>query len=65
MSNKKYSVRAECPQCACGSTSHLTPEVLRSKFIGNEKEVDVLCPMCGAKHKGELVEGEETEQGGK
>jgi len=39
--------------------SQLSPEVLREKFIGDEKEIDVLCPMCGTKHKGELHEQEE------
>ena len=38
MSKKKYKVRAECPQCACGTVSHLSPETLREKFIGDEKE---------------------------
>lgn len=59
MSKKKYKVRAECPACACGSVSHLNPEILREKFIGDEKEIDVLCPMCGTKHKGELLEDTE------
>ena len=60
MSDKKYRVRAECPQCACGSISHLSPKVLREKFIGDEKEIDILCPLCGTKHKGvvEEIEGE-------
>ncbi len=60
MSKKKYSVRAECPQCACGSISHLTPEVLREKFIGDEKEIDILCPLCGTKHTGHLEAEEEA-----
>lgn len=59
MSEKKYKVRAECPACACGTVSHLSPEILRKKFIGDEKEVDILCPMCGTKHKGELTQEEE------
>ena len=56
MSEKKYQVRAECPACACGTVSHLSPETMREKFIGDEKEVDVLCPLCGTEHKGELSE---------
>ena len=59
MSDKKYSVRAECPTCGCGSINHLSPEKLDDKFIGDEKEIDVLCPLCGTKHKGEMEEGEE------
>jgi hypothetical protein len=56
MSEKKYRVRAECPQCACGSISHISPEMLREKFIGNEEEIEVLCPLCGTKHTGTVEE---------
>jgi len=59
MSKKRFEVRAECPKCACGSVSHLSPEKLREKFIGDEKEIDVLCPMCGEKHKGTVEEHDE------
>jgi hypothetical protein len=58
MSEKKYRVRAECPACACGSVAHVGEEKLKEKFIGDEKEIDVLCPMCGTKHKGEVSEEE-------
>lgn len=56
MSRRKYTVRAECPACACGDVSFLGPEKLREKFIGNEKEIDILCPMCGTKHRGTIEE---------
>ena len=56
MSEKKYRVRAECPNCACGSVTHLSPEVLRQKFIGDDREIDILCPLCGTKHKGTVTE---------
>ena len=56
MSKRKYRVKAECPACACGDISFLGPEALREKFIGDEKEIDILCPMCGTKQKGKLVE---------
>ncbi|HKI48431.1 MAG TPA: hypothetical protein VKA69_03830 [Desulfobacteria bacterium] len=59
MSKKKYQVRAECPNCACGDVSFLGPEEMREKFIGDEKEIDILCPLCGTKHKGEVVSEEE------
>lgn len=59
MSEKKYRVRAECPNCACGSITHLSPEALREKFIGNEEEIDILCPLCGVKHRGKVEEYEE------
>jgi hypothetical protein len=56
MSKKKYTVRAECPACACGDISFLGPEKLSEKFIGDEKEIDILCPMCGTKTKGKVEE---------
>jgi len=56
MAKRKYQVKAECPACACGDISFLGPEALREKFIGDEKEIDILCPMCGTKQKGKLVE---------
>ena len=34
----------------------LGPETLKAKFIGDEKEIDILCPMCGTKTKGKLEE---------
>jgi hypothetical protein len=52
MAKKKFIVHAECPACACGDISFLGPETLKEKFIGDEKEIDVLCPMCGTKAKG-------------
>lgn len=61
MSKRKYSVRAECPACACGDITFLGPEKLREKFIGDEKEIDILCPMCGTKHRGRVVAEEEEE----
>ena len=58
MSKKKYRVRAECPACACGDISFVAPEKLEEKFIGDKKEIDVLCPMCGTKHQGEVQKEE-------
>jgi Zn ribbon nucleic-acid-binding protein len=52
MARKKFVVHAECPACACGDISFLGPEKLKEKFIGDEKEIDILCPMCGTKTKG-------------
>ncbi len=65
MSKRKYSVRAECPACACGDISFLGPEKLREKFIGNEEKVDILCPHCGTKLKGKVeIEDPLTEEDG-
>ena len=59
MSKKRYNVKGECPQCACGDVSFLGAEALKEKFIGDEKEIEILCPACGAKHKGNVVVEEE------
>ena len=59
MSQKKYRVRAECPACACGTVSQIDPDKLRQKFIGDEKEIEVLCPMCGTKHIGRVEKEEQ------
>ena len=56
MPKRKFTVRAECPACACGDISFLGPKALREKFIGGEKEIDILCPLCGTKTKGKLEE---------
>ncbi|MCF8032875.1 MAG: hypothetical protein K9K66_07675 [Desulfarculaceae bacterium] len=61
MSKRKYMVHAECPQCACGDVSFLGPEKLREKFIGDEAEIDIVCPACGHKHKGTVKEAEEED----
>lgn len=61
MAKRRYKVRAECPACACGDVTFMGPEALRERFIGDEKEIEILCPMCGAKTKGLLEEeGRET-----
>ena len=56
---KRYVVRGECPQCACGDVSFLGPETLREKYIGPENEMEILCPACGARHKGKVEEASE------
>jgi hypothetical protein len=55
---KRYQVKGQCPQCACGDVSFLGPEKLKEKYIGPEQEMEILCPACGTKHKGKLVEVE-------
>jgi Zn ribbon nucleic-acid-binding protein len=57
---KRYVVKGECPQCACGDVSFLGPETLREKYIGPEEEMEVLCPACGTKHKGKVEEEEHS-----
>jgi hypothetical protein len=58
MVKKRYNVRGRCPQCACGDVSFLGPEKLRDKYIGDENEIEILCPACGTKHSGILEEGD-------
>jgi uncharacterized Zn finger protein (UPF0148 family) len=41
--------------------SFLGPEKLREKFIGSEKEIEILCPHCGTKVKGTVEEEEQEE----
>jgi hypothetical protein len=59
MSKRKYKVKAECPQCACGDVTFLGPDKLREKFIGKEEEIEITCPACGTKHKGKVEHVEE------
>lgn len=59
MSEKKYHVRAECPSCSCGDVTFIGPDKLREKFIGKEEEIEILCPVCGTKHKGKVEVEEE------
>jgi hypothetical protein len=56
MTKKRVVVHAECPACACGDISFIPPEKMKEKFIGNPKEVDILCPTCGTKTTGKVSE---------
>jgi ssDNA-binding Zn-finger/Zn-ribbon topoisomerase 1 len=65
-SKKRFIVRSACPACAgCGTLPNISPEVLREKFIGDEKEIDILCPMCGTKHKATVEEDKSEGKSGK
>jgi hypothetical protein len=35
---------------------------LREKFIGDEKEIDILCPAYGTKHRGKVVKEEDVKE---
>jgi len=52
---ERHVVHGECPQCACGDVSFIAPETMKAKYIGPEQEVEILCPSCGARHKGKLT----------
>ncbi len=58
---RRYLVRGECPQCACGDVSFIPAEEMREKYIGPDEEIEILCPSCGVKHKGKVVAEEEAE----
>ncbi len=65
-SKKRRLVRGECPQCACGDVSFIPPEELKEKYSGPEDQIEILCPACGTKIKGQLeIEGEERQKDAK
>jgi len=56
---KRRMVRGQCPRCACGDVSFIPPEDLKEKYIGPQDQIEILCPSCGTKIKGQLeLEGE-------
>ena len=59
---QRHIVKGECPQCACGDVSFIPSEKMREKYIGPKEEMEILCPTCGTRHKGQLVV-EEVESG--
>jgi len=59
---QRHIVKGQCPQCACGDVSFIPSEKMREKYIGPQEEMEILCPTCGTKHKGQLVV-EEVESG--
>lgn len=56
---KRRMVRGQCPQCACGDVSFIAPEELSEKYSGPDDQIEILCPSCGSKIKGQLVIEEE------
>lgn len=52
---KRHTVKGQCPQCACGDVSFIPSEKMQEKYIGPDQEIEILCPSCGAKHKGKVV----------
>ena len=56
---KRRMVRGQCPQCACGDVSFIPPEELKEKYSGPEDQIEILCPSCGTKIKGQLESEEE------
>ncbi|SHG08102.1 hypothetical protein SAMN02745206_03226 [Desulfacinum infernum DSM 9756] len=62
MAKKRYKVRGQCPQCACGDVTFLGPEKLQEKYIGPQDEIEILCPTCGTKHKATVEHVEEVEE---
>ncbi len=56
---KRRIVRGQCPQCACGDVSFIPPEELKEKYSGPADQIEILCPSCGTKIKGQLELEEE------
>jgi len=50
---KRYEVRGECPNCACGTVSHLTAEEIQAKTIGTG-EMELKCPECMEVHRSQI-----------
>lgn len=51
---KRRIVKGQCPQCACGDVSFVPSEEMKQKYIGPSDQIEILCPSCGTKIKGEL-----------
>ena len=48
MTRKRFKVRAENPDCACGDVGHMTVDELKKHLTGDE--VNLACPACGQVH---------------
>ena len=59
MSKKKYTVRAECPSCACGDVSFLGPEKLRRNSSEMRKRSRFFAPCAERSTKGKIEEEKE------
>ncbi len=51
-------VHGQCPQCACGDVSFIPSEEMKKKYAGPQDQVEILCPSCGTRIEGKLVEEE-------
>ncbi len=51
---KRHIVHGDCPQCACGDISFIPSEEMQKKYTGPKDQIEILCPSCGTKIKGEL-----------
>jgi hypothetical protein len=59
---KRFRVRVECPECACGDVGELLPEDWRDKYkLEGEEGPEVTCPECGMRLKGKVEEVEVEE----
>ena len=59
---KRFRVRAECPECACGDMSEFLPENWQEKYkLEGEEGPEVTCPECGLRLKGKVEEVEVEE----
>ncbi len=50
MSKKRYQVKAECPNCACGTVSDMSAEEIKARTIDGDN-LEINCPECMEVHK--------------
>jgi RNase P subunit RPR2 len=50
---KRYEVRATCPNCACGTISDMSAEEIRAKTIDGDK-LEINCPECMELHRANI-----------
>jgi RNase P subunit RPR2 len=63
MPGPRIRYKAECPECGCGLIDGLATDVWQEEH-GEPKVgqgIEVHCPSCGKKHKGEIVEVQENQ----
>ncbi|MBW1981359.1 MAG: hypothetical protein JRJ12_09050 [Deltaproteobacteria bacterium] len=53
MAKKRYEVKGVCPNCACGTVSHLSEEEIKAKTIDAEN-LELTCPECMKVHRAQI-----------
>ena len=50
MAEKRYEIKAACPQCGCSAVSHLSAEEIKERF-GDVPNVEMECGECMLKYE--------------
>ncbi|MEW5723083.1 MAG: hypothetical protein AB1896_08255 [Thermodesulfobacteriota bacterium] len=60
---KRFQVRVECPECACGAVDHMLEDNWREKYKtgADPMEIEIACPGCGTMLKAPVSEREVEE----